>query len=413
MRTNATTAGPAGSTPPANIVTAKVDPIEAHPYAELFPLMGAADLSGLRESLTAHGFDPQDPIVLYNDRILDGRNRHNLCCELGITPVIKHFNGTDAEALSYVLRHNLNRRHLSTSQKALVAARLLSAAGKRAKGSPTQAILSKQLSVSERSIRNAIKLLQEAPEAAARVAAGEGTVDAASGQAQKKAARGAIRAAGSDEWYTPEDLAWRARTSLGGTIDLDPATCAAANKVVQATNTFTKAKDGLRREWNGSVYLNPPFSLAAEFVDKLLRELKSGRVTAAVVVTTNATETAWCQQLMRTCTAFAVPAGRIAFTHPKGDDASQNVRGSIVWYLGTPNHDEFVSAFRAVGTVVLPTTRAYADAAGPVDDPRQTKLFAPGDKPAAAAKTARKNAPPKSRAGRTAAKRASKKGGAA
>jgi hypothetical protein len=48
------------------------------------------------------------------------------------------------------------------------------------------------------------------------------------------------------------------RASFGGDIDLDPASCAEANERVRAKQYFTKDMDGLKQDWTGSVFLNPP-----------------------------------------------------------------------------------------------------------------------------------------------------------
>jgi hypothetical protein len=60
------------------------------------------------------------------------------------------------------------------------------------------------------------------------------------------------------ERYTPSALIDAVRQVLGE-IDLDPASSTEANKVVQANSIFTKRTNGLRQEWHGRIFLNPPF----------------------------------------------------------------------------------------------------------------------------------------------------------
>ena len=59
------------------------------------------------------------------------------------------------------------------------------------------------------------------------------------------------------EHYTPPKVIDAARSVMGG-IDLDPASCEAANRIVAAANYITEAQDGLRYSWPGRVFLNPP-----------------------------------------------------------------------------------------------------------------------------------------------------------
>lgn len=68
----------------------------------------------------------------------------------------------------------------------------------------------------------------------------------------------------NDEWLTPPEI-------LGalGAFDLDP--CAPILRPWDtATQHFTKERDGLSRDWNGRVWLNPPFGReAAKWMKKM------------------------------------------------------------------------------------------------------------------------------------------------
>ena len=86
-----------------------------------------------------------------------------------------------------------------------------------------------------------------------------------------------IHNSGNDERYTPESIIQLARETMGN-IDIDPASCEIANKsLVKATKYFDKHTDGLLQEWNGRIWLNPPYhrGLIEAFVDKLLEEYRT------------------------------------------------------------------------------------------------------------------------------------------
>src|SRR5712692_1201793 len=96
--------------------------LEYHPFAALFPLM-PEDSDGfleLVEDIREHGL--REPITLYQNKVLDGRNRRRACHVAGVAPVFESYPGDDP--LDYVISKNLRRRHLSTSQRAMVAAKL-------------------------------------------------------------------------------------------------------------------------------------------------------------------------------------------------------------------------------------------------------------------------------------------------
>ena len=93
---------------------------EPHPLAGLFPPMGRYEYEDFKEDIRRNGL--QMPIVLFDGRILDGRNRYLACKELGIPPRFVNYEGDDPEGV--VASLNLQRRHLNPSQRAMIAARL-------------------------------------------------------------------------------------------------------------------------------------------------------------------------------------------------------------------------------------------------------------------------------------------------
>lgn len=62
------------------------------------------------------------------------------------------------------------------------------------------------------------------------------------------------------EHFTPPEVVDRVWRTLGR-IDLDPASCALANELVEAESFHDRAADGFTREWGGRVFLNPPGGL--------------------------------------------------------------------------------------------------------------------------------------------------------
>jgi hypothetical protein len=59
----------------------------------------------------------REPIWLYEDQVLDGRNRERACAETGVEPKYRSFSGTHAEALRFVMDMNYYRRQLTDDQK--------------------------------------------------------------------------------------------------------------------------------------------------------------------------------------------------------------------------------------------------------------------------------------------------------
>jgi len=88
--------------------------LQPHPFAELMPPMSAEDFSALKTDIETNG--QQDDVVLYQGKILDGRNRYEAMKALKIKPRFTAFKGTDAEAVAFV-RSRHTRRNLTTSQR--------------------------------------------------------------------------------------------------------------------------------------------------------------------------------------------------------------------------------------------------------------------------------------------------------
>ncbi len=97
--------------------------LEAHELADLLPFMAEAEYQALKSDIQDVGL--AEPIVLFEGKILDGRNRYRACKELGIDPKTRLFEGTGEDALNYVVSANLHRRQLKPSQRAALGVKLL------------------------------------------------------------------------------------------------------------------------------------------------------------------------------------------------------------------------------------------------------------------------------------------------
>jgi hypothetical protein len=156
---------------------------------------------------------------------------------------------------------------------------------------------------------------------------------------------------GLTEWFTPEKYIVLAREVLGE-IDLDPASHPLAQQTIRATKFFTREDDGLKQQWTGRVWLNPPFARAIIplFMAKLIA---SDQVTAAIALTHNYSDTEWFQETASRCAAICFTKRRVFFV--KNDGAIANpTQGQTFFYFGNdPQH--FRSVFSTVGVTWLRT----------------------------------------------------------
>jgi phage N-6-adenine-methyltransferase len=159
---------------------------------------------------------------------------------------------------------------------------------------------------------------------------------------------------GEFERYTPAKYIEAVRVALGE-IDLDPATSNQAQETVRALQYYTEKDDGLALQWEGRVFLNPPYhrELAPAFIDKLVAEFAAGRVTAAILLVNNCTDTDWFDAAVRSCAGICFTHGRIKFHVPKGDDVLPT-QGQAFLYFGN-DVQRFEDTFCIIGFCVRPT----------------------------------------------------------
>src|ERR1700733_4238491 len=94
-------------------------PLKFHPLANLFPMLSDKELEDLGQDIKANG--QVETVKLHRGMVLDGRNRYTACAKFNVGVRTEIFQGSDREALNWVISKNLKRRHLVTKQRAAVA----------------------------------------------------------------------------------------------------------------------------------------------------------------------------------------------------------------------------------------------------------------------------------------------------
>lgn len=172
----------------------------------------------------------------------------------------------------------------------------------------------------------------------------------------------------SNEWYTPPRYIEAARAVLGA-IDLDPASCALANKTVRAHTYYTVLENGLTQPWYGRIWLNPPYgkpipytsrgrymgggntrtkSLQTQFVEKALHEYRAGNAEQILLLVTANTTVRWFQPLWDY--PMCTPTSKILFTVAGSAQGQRQVFGNVFVYLG-PHLSRFIDVFHRFGRI--------------------------------------------------------------
>ncbi|MFO0843280.1 MAG: hypothetical protein U0797_12935 [Gemmataceae bacterium] len=157
--------------------------------------------------------------MLYDGKILDGRNRHLACERAGVEPAFSEFEGDDAAALALVISLNVQRRDLTAAQRAIVAARAMEQMPER-RGRPgkdgksshvlSRDIVSAQFKVSDKAVQQAKALLTDAPDLANQVETCALYLAAAYDQLQERRKQAAQKAKDAERIAEyKEAISWR------------------------------------------------------------------------------------------------------------------------------------------------------------------------------------------------------------
>jgi len=100
-------------------MTDYTQPEHWHDAAKLFPLLPDEELADLAADIKAHGL--QNPLVLLDGKLLDGRNRALACKKTGVAVKTLSWKPNGISPAQWVMSQNLHRRHLTPSQRAVIA----------------------------------------------------------------------------------------------------------------------------------------------------------------------------------------------------------------------------------------------------------------------------------------------------
>ena len=98
----------------------------AHELADLLPMIDGVNFENLKVDIAKNGI--LEPILLFEDRILDGRNRYRAGKAVGhsfAAANFRMFDGTYAEAEAYVFSTNFLRRQMTNAQKQEVIRKMI------------------------------------------------------------------------------------------------------------------------------------------------------------------------------------------------------------------------------------------------------------------------------------------------
>lgn len=171
---------------------------DVHPLAKLFPPVEGQAFTDLVEDIKKNGL--VNPIVVDGNLLLDGRNRLRACKAAGVSPRFVTFTslGLKVSPVDYIWSTNVNRRHLTADQRAILShewtlllaedarkrqvaalkkgnkvVQMKSKSAKPAKPNATRRAVAERAQVTMHKVQQVELVTKHAPQLAKKVASGE------------------------------------------------------------------------------------------------------------------------------------------------------------------------------------------------------------------------------------------------
>ena len=111
----------------------------------------------------------------------------------------------------------------------------------------------------------------------------------------------------SDHWATPPALIQMLEAEFG-IFDLDPC---CREETAKAGRFYTEKDNGLIQPWTGRVFLNPPYSKPAPWLEKARDEVAVKRAGIVVALLPARTDTKWFHKLVLPYASLRFIKGRV------------------------------------------------------------------------------------------------------
>lgn len=321
-----------------------------------------SEYDGLEKSCIAEGI--RDPLVLWNNLIIDGHHRFKIAEKHGLKYKTITLDFPDRRAVRIWMRKNqMHRRNLSeidwyklvydnADELRQAGRERQSEHGKTAPGKPKTLLSTSDKSDTPINTREAVAAdlgwstgkvamaavvsVEGKTEDIEAIRNGEETIHSVYQKIKCKDLKIAhvSHNSGNNEWYTPQSIIDAAREVME-TLDLDPASNAKANEKIKARRFYSSENDGLKKKWNGRVWMNPPYAsdLIELFIDKFIEHYANGDIEEGVILVNNATDTKWFQKMFKHLSAICFHAGRIRFWN-ETTEAGAPLQGQAICYFG-------------------------------------------------------------------------------
>ncbi|WP_293056051.1 DNA N-6-adenine-methyltransferase [Okeania sp. SIO2B3] len=156
----------------------------------------------------------------------------------------------------------------------------------------------------------------------------------------------------TDYWGTPCEIKTLIKNVLGE-INIDPCAEDLLTKNIWANQYFTVKTDGLTKDWVGKIYMNPPYSNPAPWVEKFFFEYEKGNMKEGIGLLPASTDTRWFGEVWKRSRAICFWYGRIKFLDILDgyEEKYPAAKGSVFVYCGS-DEQKFNQIFCPFGEII-------------------------------------------------------------
>lgn len=154
----------------------------------------------------------------------------------------------------------------------------------------------------------------------------------------------------SDTWLTPQEI-----IHALGPFDLDPCAAPEPRPWLTATRHITLPTDGLAEEWNGRIWLNPPYGpVTGQWMEKMAtHSMREDLRSVGIALVFARTETEfWKKWIWPFADSVMFLSGRIHFRYPDGTRAKGNAGGPSA-LIAYSEWDSFMLAKSGIDGVIV------------------------------------------------------------
>jgi hypothetical protein len=135
-----------------------------------------------------------------------------------------------------------------------------------------------------------------------------------------------------DRYCTPRPIARLMYRQFRGLADLDPCHDPTGLTLARTNYDVRRGHDGLALPWRGKVFLNPPYSLPAPWLERAARLWSRGLAETLAIVNVQSGARYWHKWVWKRASAICFLEGRVAFLHGGKPENGNRYDQAVIYY---------------------------------------------------------------------------------